>query len=164
MKNTLKTAAISIIFLSTSAFSQVLWQKAETGMTVAQVSNIYPDAIKQVQSEANSYAGGRYGLLKIPNYHIGKVDYEIDFIFKNEKLETVRLLSKEKFADNAVDNAKELLSTKYGTPFNIAHTSISDEVMWKGNGTLIKLSKFTIHEPLVIITYNDEELSDANKF
>jgi hypothetical protein len=63
------------------------WGKAKWNMTPDEVKNCFPVAV----DDSSRYDDNRISLIKIDNFKIGDEYYEVNFIFVDNKLESVRL-------------------------------------------------------------------------
>ena len=147
-----------LFVLSTSAFSQVLWQKAETGMTPNQIKKEFSDAVET--STNNTFSNGGKALLHIPNYHVGSDDMDVQFVFRDEKLYMVRMEAKTSAPSVTFNSLKNLLKSKYGQPLDATTDSISQNLFWKNEGVDVRLANIM---GIVVISYKDAQSSDANK-
>lgn len=154
--------------LSIPAFSQVLWQSAETGMSTAQVKSKFPSAVRpdtidtygtQFEKDNNL---SKESLLEIPDYKVGQTTFKVQFLFKSDALEAVRLGQTGGYPSVYFNNVKKLLKIKYGEPLDLS-TSVgpSQNIIWFNKGTTIDLysSANSLH-----IFYDANDKIEANKF
>ncbi len=154
--------------LSISAFSQVLWQSAETGMSTAQVKSKFPSAVRpdkidtygtQFEQDNNL---SREALLEIPDYKVGQTTFKVQFLFKSDALEAVRLGQTGDYPSIYFNNVKKLLKIKYGEPLDLSTDSGSSKnIIWFNKGTTIDLysSPSSLH-----VFYDADDKLEANKF
>lgn len=150
----------TFIGLSIPAFSQVLWQSAETGMSVAQIKENFPKAeppekpvvISNLESES---------LLHVPGYEIGSNTFDIQFLFKSGALTAVRMGNVSGHPTVGFDNIKKLLKIKYGEPINSQVTSYGQTITWANEGITIELS--TSMNRYLSILYFEHDNVEANK-
>ncbi len=154
--------ALSIGF-SLPAFSQVLWQSAETGMSIAQVKNSFPNAVRPEKVDTYSDTVTHLeGLLHIPNYKIGTQDFNVQFLFdESDKLDSVMMNQVGSYPSVGFDSIKKLLSIKYGEPINIARSSYAQTFTWMDKGVNIEL----IYSPsyYLKVRYTESDSVEANK-
>lgn len=149
---------VVIFGLSSNAFSQVLWQGSETGMSLSQVEKEFPNAVLPVKID--KFAAGGEALLNIPNYKIGSNNFKVQFIFKEEKLASIRMEAIDGSASVGFDSVKKLLKTKYGEPLDSSSNSMSYTMSWLSEGTTITLTNFMNK---LVINYKVDDVTEANK-
>lgn len=145
-----------LALMAVSASAEVLWQKAETGMTIQQVKTLFPNAV--VDDRGGTYVGGSKSLLHIPNYAIGSNNFDVSFIFDNEKLSLVRMQQISGSPRVGFDTMKTLLIQKYGKPMD--YNESTNSLVWVNEGVTIRLAN--IFDKLVI-TYKVDTSKEANK-
>jgi hypothetical protein len=101
-----------------SMYGQVLWQKAESGMTVAQIKTIYPNASSIVNK---SQTDGTEELLRINNLKIVNNSFYASFIFRTDRLVRVVLSPHDEVnqfqASSLFKSLQRALIEKYGSVF-----------------------------------------------
>ncbi len=147
--NISKYLGISLLLtLSTPAFSQELWQGAETGMSLEQIREKFPNVVEPSGKDAD-----RFGVsLNIPNYKISLNDFTVRFIFRENGLKSITMDKEGGSASVGFDSMQKLLKTKYGEPLDSNSDNLGKNMSWLSNGTTITLLQFMgkLH-----ITYKD---------
>lgn len=156
-----KWGFILLMCLSNTVFAQTLWHNSETGMNVAQVQELFPNAT--APDNPAQFSGASKALLTIPQYRIGNGDYKVDFIFKDEKLTTVRMTRNvtSYTAEIAFNEVEKLLKIKYGNPIDSDRNILSYTSTWLHEGTTISLTNLT--NDTIIILYKANEAVEASK-
>ena len=132
--------------LSVSAFSQVLWQSAETGMNTDQVKDKFPSAERPrridtfIERDTNL---SREALLEIPDYKIGTNTFNVKFIFSFGALEAVKINNVGGSPAVIFDSVRKLLKTQYGEPIDTSASIGSQTIIWNDKGTTIELTGYT---------------------
>lgn len=154
-----KLLLLSVLTLSSlSANAGVLWQKAESGMSVSGIKKLYPNVVP-VSEEPDKHSNYKT-LLEIPSYKIGNYDYKVGFTFKGDELRSVNLSLKAKDPEPAFNEVKRLLHSKYGQPYNVEKNNVSTKISWKDKQTDVSLYSIM---SFIQITYKDLADSEANK-
>lgn len=153
-----KLLLIPLLLTSISGYCQTLWQKTETDMTPQQVTTLYPQAT--TPSKIEEYANNGKALLTISNYQVGNNSFDVKFIFRNEKLSSVKLDSNERASGVVFNSMNTLLTAKYGKPINAQVTDISKTVTWLNDGTTIRLSNIM---GKLVINYKVDLSNEMNK-
>nr|WP_181716927.1 hypothetical protein [Psychrobacter sp.]QJS05440.1 hypothetical protein [Psychrobacter sp.] len=139
--------ATLLLALSIPAFSQDLWQGAETGMSVEQIKEKFPNVVEPSADDA------KYGVsLNIPDYKVGLNNFKVRFLFRENGLERITMENKAGSASVGFSAMQKLLKTKYGEPLDSSSNSLGKNMSWLSNGTTITLLQFMdkLH-----ITYRD---------
>ena len=162
MRKLLLGCVLSLVAVSANA--EVLWQKAETGMTPNKVKSLFPNAI---ENDSTGYVPNNgKSLLKIPNYKVGMIDYKVDFIFNDDKLSMVRLQNFGSTANSAFEMTRELLKQKYGQPFDGTIKPTFKNIVWKNKGVLIRLQNSASVGNIpssTVVLYQTSQLDESNK-
>lgn len=156
MKKLLVASALALASLNASA--GILWQKAESGMSVSNIKKLYPNAIPVAQESSKQSNYKR--LLEIPSYKIGNYDYKVGFTFKGDELHSVNISLMLDNPEPAYKEVKRLLNSKYGQPYNTQKGNISTTINWKDKQADVTLYSIMT---LIQITYKDLADSEANK-
>ena len=155
-------AFVLSIGLSTSAFSQVLWQSAETGMNTDQVKDKFPSAERPRRGIARSIDRdtnlSREALLEIPNYKIGTNTFNVKFIFSFGALDAVSINNVGGSPEVIFDSVRKLLETQYGEPIDTSASIGRQTIIWNDKGTTIKLTCYT---DVLYISYEADEKDDS---
>lgn len=161
-----------ILALCTFAVNaQALWQTANYGMSVAQVSKLFPDA-KGVVGEPQILASGAEALLVIENVSLADHSFKVNFYFKSKKLEQITLSLTEahpyQVALGIFDRLADSLRMKYGKETSHKTSSsliTSAEMSWLAGKTNIGLNVFAIGQgdAKLKISYQARASKDADK-
>ncbi len=138
--NMSKSLGVSLLLLTLSipAFSQELWQGAETGMSLEQVREKFPNVVEPSEEDASKYGVS----LNIPNYKVGLNNFIVRFIFREDGLKTITMDKKGGSASVGFDSMQKLLKTKYGEPLDSNSNNLGKNMSWLSNGTTITLGQF----------------------
>lgn len=117
-------------FVSTSAFSQVIWQKAQKGMTAEQVEKVFPKAETVIPTSGTTLGDGAERLLALNDYEINSFKFDAFFYFKDKKLIQVTLSSKEEYPEIVYKKMVESFRLKYGEERSTNNMSIGQEKTW----------------------------------
>lgn len=119
------------LMVSTSSFCQTIWQKAEKGMTVAQVKKNFPKAQNVQPTNGTTLGDGALRLLELSDYEINNFKFDAFFYFKDGKLIQVTLEAKQ--SENQTLAYKKMVETfrmKYGEEKSTNNMSIGQEKRW----------------------------------
>lgn len=120
-----------LIFAPSISFAQIIWQKAAKGMSVEQVSRVFPDAIKFEANEGMMQGDGAMPLLKIPNYEINQLYFTVYFYFKGGKLIQVTLeANPDQNHGAAYERMLQIFKAKYGAEFNESGYGLGVQKYW----------------------------------
>ena len=137
--NTLKSLGTSLLLLALSipAFSQELWQGAETGMSIEQIQEKFPSVVGPSKPDP------RYAVsLTIPDYKIDLYNFEVKFILNDNGLDRI-VMNKITGSTPVVFNSmQKLLKLKYGEPLDSSSNVYGKNISWLSNGTTITLLQF----------------------
>lgn len=141
MKNIL--LCLVLFVMASAASAQTLWRGVAAGATPAQVRSLIPEA-SESSIEARASEPGR--LLDIAQYELAGSQFTVSFIFKDERLQSIRLLSDAGSADDARALAQRLTSTLrslYGLEMSTrsrgSTSSVSIDRQWNFRRTVVHL-------------------------
>ena len=94
------------------------WNKTKWGMSVDQVSEVYPDALRAPTPE--EHRAGLFSCLKIEPYNVAGVKFVVNFLFdKNSALKEVLLTRRgEDRPEGDYNKIRDLIIQKYGDPLS----------------------------------------------
>lgn len=115
------------LFFSTFTFSQVIWQKAEKGMTVNQVKKSFPKAVSIQPTDGSTLRDGSLRQLQLANYEINGFEFSAFFYFKNGKLIQVNLETNDPYPQSVYEKMVEAFRAKYKREINTRSYGIGDE-------------------------------------
>lgn len=122
---------IAALVISNSAYSQVIWQKAEKGMTVEQVKKRIPNTQTVSPTEGTTLGDGAKRLLELKNYEINGTSFDSYFYFKDGKLIQVTLeASGDEHPDVSYKKMVEAFRMKYGKETSTNRMSMGQEITW----------------------------------
>lgn len=142
-----------LLISSVTAYSQELWQNTKFGMSVAEVMQLHKDAV--IAESPGSYASGLKAKLILPVYKISGIDFKVDFAFKDDSLQMVRLYTKSEYPDKDFRKMETLLKKKYGQP--IDYNGVSNSMHWMIDGTSITLTN--IRDDIIIQYKIDDQVN-----
>lgn len=142
-----------LLISSVTAYSQELWQNTKFGMSVAEVMLLHKDAV--IAESPGSYASGLKAKLILPVYKISGIDFKVDFAFKDDSLQMVRLYTKSEYPKKDFRKMETLLKKKYGQP--IDYNGVSNSMHWMIDGTSITLTN--IRDDIIIQYKIDDEVN-----
>ncbi|MHA3097748.1 hypothetical protein [Acinetobacter brisouii] len=153
---------ILCLVISTSAFSQIVWQKAAKGMTVSQVKKVVPNAEAFIPTEGKTLGDGAVPLLELKNYEIKGIKFNALFFFKDSRLIQVTLtpISSENHRV-AYTLIVETLRSKYGKEVNTRNMSIGQEKSWLTKDKTEITATFYLNEMSLI--YSSREKDEMDK-
>lgn len=163
MKKIIQAVGFVVCFVvSTSAFSQIIWQKAAKGMSVNQVKVVFPSANNMIPSKGESLGDGAVPLLQITNYEISGTYFTAYFYFKESKLIQVTLKANpEQNQEVAFTKMLQAFRMKYGEEFNEDGYGLGVQKSWiTKDKTKITLS-YLIGK--LNIYYSSREVDELNK-
>lgn len=120
MKAIQALVAIAIAFLSLNVFADALWMNTASGMSIEEVKRLQPDAVDRAASPERSLRTGAAERLVIEKFLIFDQPFQVQFYFKDDKLEQVTLsfkgadLRDERPSVDLYDRVTEALRSKYG--------------------------------------------------
>lgn len=130
MKKIIFTLVLGWI-VSSSAFCQIIWQKAEKGMSVAQVKKNFPKAQSVQPTDGTTLGDGALRLLELSDYDINNFKFDAFFYFKDAKLIQVTLKAKDSENQPLVyKKMVEAFRMKYGEEKSTNNMSIGQEKRW----------------------------------
>ena len=164
----MKKIMVCLFFVFTnftlSLNAQILWDKAEYGMTLERVKELYPKAL--TVTKENSADDGSKELLNIKEIKISKDSFNVGFFFKDNKLTRVYFLPNAKLNDKTGDRVfktlVEYLIGIYGQPdsTNTENVSImiTKSAKWKSDGINIFLSSMIIgkNNTIYLLYYKEQ--------
>ena len=115
------------LFFSAFTFSQVIWQKAEKGMTVTQVKKIFSKAVAIQPTEGTTLGDGALRLLELPDYEVNGFKFDAYFYFKAGKLIQVNLVAKDDYPELVYEKMVEAFRMKYKREVSTRSLGIGDE-------------------------------------
>ncbi|MGQ0922038.1 hypothetical protein ACT44R_15530 [Acinetobacter baumannii] len=119
------------LMVSTSSYCQIIWQKAEKGMTVAQVKKNFPKAQNVQPTDGTTLGDGALRLLELSDYEINNFKFDAFFYFKDGKLIQVTLKAKQSENQTlAYKKMVEAFRMKYGEEKSTNNMSIGQEKLW----------------------------------
>ena len=130
----MKKIIFTLVFgwiVSSSAFCQIIWQKAEKGMSIAQVKKNFPKAQSVQPTDGTTLGDGALRLLELPDYDINNFKFDAFFYFKDAKLIQVTLKAKD--SENQALVYKKMVEAfrmKYGEEKSTNNMSIGQEKRW----------------------------------
>lgn len=152
-----------LLTISAISHSKILWQKAQTGMTVSQVENLFPDAKRQKPSSETMLGDGSQQLLELENYKISIYYYHASFYFLKGKLKQVTLtLQDGQPVKHATESLVGSFRIKYGREVKSEEDRFVFRKKWLSKDkTNIDLSVYSgMH---LFIIYSDRDDLDLNK-
>lgn len=152
-----------LLTISAISHSKILWQKAQTGMTLSQVESLFPGAKRQEPSAETMLGDGSQQLLELENYKISIYYYNASFYFLKGKLKQVTLtLQDGQPVKHAAESLVESFRIKYGKEVKSQEDQFIFKKKWLSKDkTSIDLSVYSGRHLFII--YNDRDDLDLNK-
>lgn len=163
-----RITALIVFALSAPSVASNLWQKADSGMSVANVQSVFPEA---VPSSTGSLGNGAKCQLALSDYEIASSKYKVCFFFLSGKLMQV-MLSADQPSRPQFDTVLNLLRSKYGPELQAGEGLCKSGMMvtcdadWSlKSGTNVSLLFLQVgrNTPLININYQTRAAADASK-
>ena len=168
---------LGLLAISSHSFGQSLWQKAEIGMSVESVQQMYPEAQRpDAKSIAdNTYQNGASMLLRIPSHKIGRQTFDVRFIFLQEKLSKVSLymvLGNSGIGRMHYTELGDRLKAKYGreisvTPSEVTNPPVGQEftTLWISGKVdiMLRLNILDQNQAFLEVRYGTDLVAEASK-
>lgn len=160
--------AASTIAASASAGTP-LWQKADSGMSQAQVAAAFPDAA--APAKVTTLGDGARCELAIEHYDVNHSDFHVCFFFGKAGLQQVTLGSGDP-SEAQFESMIELLRSKYGTELGAGQRPCKGALLYEcqagwslPTGANISMLYMTIggDDPLLNINYQVRLATEASK-
>ncbi len=106
---------ILLLTIGSAVFATPLWNGTTLGMTIAEVSNLFPDAI--IEEPGEDIPGvGHFIVSNLSDFNIGRKKYDVCFLFIDGQLSLVQLsLQNEGYLyESDVTDIRLQLIAKYG--------------------------------------------------
>ena len=136
-------------------------------MSIAQVKDKFPSAVRPekidkygTQFEIDNNLSNE-ALLEIPDYKVENNTFNVQFLFKSDALDAVRLTSVGGSPAYSFGSVRTLLKTKYGEPIDTSVNNRSQTITWHDKGTTIDLTYYT--NSYLFIWYQGGAEIEANK-
>lgn len=162
-------AAIALVLSSAASYAAPLWQKAESGMTIAQIKAAYPSA--RVPDKIGTLGNGARCELAIEGYEVSADTYQVCFYFAGNSLKQV-MLSADDPTESQFDATVDLLRSKYGPELGAGQPMCKSgilrmcEAKWSlktGTNVSVLYMRVGNSEPVMNIAYQTRMASEASK-